>query len=737
MTPSGDSAFPRIDEASASDGFGLTAFSDATARIGNGSSLDHETDVLLGAMSADEILGLLDGDAEFWPGMAEMSRRYNETPVVMGQVARLGLPGIRFSDGPRGVVIGQSTAFPVSMARGATWDVDLEERVGRAIGAEMRAQGGNTFGGVCINLPRHPAWGRAQETYGEDPYLLGEFGAALVRGVRRHGMAVAKHYALNSMENARFKVDVEADDATLHEVYLPHFRRVVEEGVDGIMTSYNSVNGEWVGQNAELLEGILRGRWGFDGVTISDFIFGLRDAGASVRAGLDIEAPFRQQRAQHLQQELADGRVTWGDVRRAARRVIRAQLRYATSPLEPEPDVSVVFCDEHRRLARDVATTSMVLLKNESIAGTALLPLDSSAITSLAVIGRLADIPNTGDNGSSKVHCPEVVTPLEGLRSALAAVDVVHVDGDDQMTAAAVAAQVDVAVVVVGYTAEDEGEFLGDTMLTTPGLMDVFPPLPAGINMPSSEDRNSHLMGTAAGGDRVFLRLRPADAELIHAVAAANRRTVVTVVTAGAVIIEEWKDVVPAILVSWYAGSEGGHALADVLLGKSGASGRLPYSVPADESHLPFFDMEAEAIVYDRWHGQRLLDRDSRQAAYPFGFGLSYTEFTIHALNVHAAKEEQVFTSVNVKNRGRRGGRHVVQLYGRLEVDDFPKRVLIGFAPVYLEPGQEAQVAITGSTRPLQRWVNGSFVFASSTVHLEASSFSGDPAAAVAIWNVR
>ena len=134
--------------------------------------------------------------------------------------------------------------------------------MGTAIGLEGRAQGANFFGGVCINLPRHPAWGRVQETYGEDPLLLGEMGAALVRGVQPNMMAVAKHYALNSMENARFTVDVTADGATLHEVFLAHFRRVVDEGVDGIMTSYNSVNGEWAGENEGLLEGVLRARSG-------------------------------------------------------------------------------------------------------------------------------------------------------------------------------------------------------------------------------------------------------------------------------------------------------------------------------------------------------------------------------------------------------------------------------------------------------------------------------------------
>ena len=206
-----------------------------------GQSLVDLVDELLAQLTPAEKLGLLDGDIPFWDGIADMNvNGYNRTPIPMGRVERLGIPGLLFSDGPRGVVMGRSTAFPVSMARGATWDRELEERVGTAIGLEGRAQGANFFGGVCINLPRHPAWGRVQESFGEDPLLLGEMGAALVRGVRPNMMAVAKHYALNSMENARFTVDVTADDATLHEVYLAHFRRVVDEGVDGIMTAYNS-----------------------------------------------------------------------------------------------------------------------------------------------------------------------------------------------------------------------------------------------------------------------------------------------------------------------------------------------------------------------------------------------------------------------------------------------------------------------------------------------------------------
>jgi beta-glucosidase len=175
------------------------------------------------------------------------------------------------------------------MARGATWDVNLEERVGEAIGKEGRVLGANFFGGVCINLPRHPAWGRVQETYSEDPILLGEvsvltklvicwlvpgeFGAALTKGVQKNLMATVKHYALNSMENARFKVDVTCPEDVLQEVYLPHFKQVIESGCMAVMSSYNSVNGEWAGQNEHLLEDILRGQWDFQGVVVSDFIW--------------------------------------------------------------------------------------------------------------------------------------------------------------------------------------------------------------------------------------------------------------------------------------------------------------------------------------------------------------------------------------------------------------------------------------------------------------------------------
>jgi len=237
----------------------------------------------------------------------------------------------------------------VSMARGAAWDAELEERVGDAIGRELRACGGNLFGGVCINLLRHPAWGRAQETYGEDSFHIGVMGAALTRGVQRHVMACVKHYACNSMENARFSVDVKADARALHEVYLAHFKRVVDAGVAAVMTAYNSLNGEWCGQNTALIRDILKREWGFEGFVLTDFIFGMRDAKTAILAGQDLEMPFRSLYARELERLVETGAVPLEMVDDAARRILRQEFRFARR--DGDYSREVVGCEAHRKLA--------------------------------------------------------------------------------------------------------------------------------------------------------------------------------------------------------------------------------------------------------------------------------------------------------------------------------------------------------------------------------------------------
>jgi beta-glucosidase len=287
-----------------------TAFAAEVDAVRTGArTVDEAVAVLIAQMTVGEVLWLLDGDLKLVSGGREMARAYNVVPYEAGRVDRLGIPGIRFTDGPRGVVLGQSTSFPVAIARAASFDVELERRVGAAIGIEGRAQGANLFAGVCVNVAPFPGWGRSQESYGEDQVLTGAMGAALATGVSPWLLTCVKHYALNSMDEARFTVDVRVDDGVLHEVYLPHFRTVVQAGADAVMSAYNSVNGSWAGENRHLLTEILRDTWGFTGFVMTDFVWGLRHPVESVGAGQDLEMPFRQQRAATLLRALREGRL--------------------------------------------------------------------------------------------------------------------------------------------------------------------------------------------------------------------------------------------------------------------------------------------------------------------------------------------------------------------------------------------------------------------------------------------
>lgn len=262
----------------------------------NWSHLETQARTLLDGLSLDEKLGLLDGDTPFWGGLAAIAFHdaSHRRPWPAGVLRRLGIGGLHFVDGPRGVVLeGGATTFPAPIGRGASWDVELEERIGEAMGKEARSFGANLLGGICVNLLRHPGWGRAQETYGEDPVHVGAMGAATSRGVQRHAIACVKHFALNSIDSARFRVDVDASERVLRELYLPQFRDCIEAGALAVMSAYNSVNGAWCGQHPHLLREILKNRWGFRGFVLTDFIFGLRDGVAAIEAGQDLEMPFR------------------------------------------------------------------------------------------------------------------------------------------------------------------------------------------------------------------------------------------------------------------------------------------------------------------------------------------------------------------------------------------------------------------------------------------------------------
>ena len=651
--------------------------------------IDAKAQELMAQLTLDEKCKMMYGDMPFWVGIANMvGGGYGHHTWNAGAIPRLGIPGIRFADGPRGVVLEGATTFPVPMARGATWDVDLEERIGDVVGSELRAFGGNLFGGVCINLLRHPAWGRAQETYGEDPCHLGEMGAALTRGVQRHTMACAKHFALNSMENARFKLNVSVNPRALHEIYLPHFKRVVDEGVAAIMSAYNSVNDEWCGQNKILLTDILKKQWGFQGYVLTDFIFGMRSARKAALAGQDLEMPFPMLYHKRLKRLVNKGKVPLAQIDEAVLRLLRQQLLLASGT---RYDSALIACESHRALSREAAQKSIVLLQNERD----LLPLQK--IEKLAVIGRLANIPNTGDGGSSNTRPAYVVTLLEGIRKALEGVaDVLYDDGNDLNQAKAIAKSADTVVLVVGYNHKDEGEFVSPD--TQKELMAFFPrpslrDIPTVLRLLFQNMKKGRSKAFSPGGDRDLLTLRSQDEELIKAIASINPRTIVAVMGGSAIIMEEWHKYVPSILMIWYPGMEGGHALADVLLGKVNPSGKLPFVIPTDAQHLPFFDKDATQIEYDLWHGYRKLERDGNMPAFPFGFGLSYTSFSYANLSLEQDQlnpSENLKVNLDISNTRKHAGEEIVQLYISAigsAVDRAPKE-LKAFARIALQPDE-------------------------------------------------
>ena len=632
------------------------------------SQQEDRIEALLPELSLDEKIAMLSGHG-FFQQVAEDKGRYCAHPYHIGAGnERLGIPPLLFNDGPRGVLMGSSTCFPVPMARGASFDVDLERRVGDAIGRELRAQGANLFGGVCINLLRHPAWGRAQEGYGEDPFLVGEMGAALTRGVQHHNVvATPKHFAANSMENARFTVDVRIEERPLREVYLPHFKRCIDAGAGAVMSAYNQLNGAYCGHNVELLTKILKEEWGFDGFVYSDFILGCRGADACA-AGLDVEAPDTIHYGAKLRAAVDAGEVTEARIDDGVRRVLRSLFRILAAPDPETYRADSVAGDDHVRLAREAAEKSLVLLQNDGA-----LPWAPETARRVLVLGRLADTENLGDHGSSRVFPPRVTTPLAGVRAAAPEGCTVEFDaGDDLARVADLATQADAVLVIAGYDHEDEGEFI-----------------PGSMADPTGDPSN------AIGGDRLDLTVGSTQEAMILAAAAANPNTTVAVMAGSAVTMEAWRDEVAAILMLWYPGMEGGAALADVLFGRVNPSARLPFSIPKRAEDLPFFDRDATTIEYDLWHGYTKLERDGVEAAFPFGFGLGYTsfEFSNPAARVEG---ETMQVEVDVANTGERSGTAVAQVYAgwASPSDEQPRKRLCGFARVALEPGARERVTV-------------------------------------------
>ena len=627
-------------------------------------SFTEKAEALVDGLTLKEKVQLLAGNCGYLESMG--IGNYNSHPYGAGGCERLGFTELLFCDGPRGCVCGNSTCFPVTMARGATFDTALEERVGTAIGEEIRAQGGNFYGGVCINVPYNPGGGRSQETYGEDTVHIGKMACSLVKGVQNENViACIKHYAFNSMENSRFWVNVTADKRTEREVYLPHFKKCIEAGAAAVMSSYNRYNGKFNGANPYLLRDVLKGEWNFDGLVMSDFFFGLHSTTGGLKGGLDVEMNIRRKYTYlRVKAAIKAGLVTEEMVNEACVRVVRTLMAFTQAEDKKKYDKSLIANAEHIALAREVAEKSLTLIKNDNN----LLPLDRSKIRNIAIVGNLAKIGNIGDYGSSQVHPPYITTFIDAMKADYADVNFTFVPTGAVSRKADVIRKADAVLIFCGMRHSDEGEYI-----------------------------------FIIGGDRKKLTLRKAEEKMIENVAALNKNTCAVVMGGNAIIMNSWKDKINSVIMAYYPGMEGGSAIADVIFGKVNPSGKLPFAIAKNEKDYPQVKWITLKQKYGYYNGYKKLDKDGKTPDFPYGFGLSYTDFLIGRPELEKSEGGRAYFNVSVKNTGSRAGAQVVQLYVRANGSavDRPLRALADFAKVELEAGESKTVTLSADSSDL------------------------------------
>jgi beta-glucosidase len=618
------------------------------------------------------------------------------------EVGRAGVPGVMLTDGPHGlrkqrasadhVGLADSvpaTCFPPAVALGSSFDADLVERVGRALGAEARAERVAVLLGPGINIKRSPLCGRNFEYVSEDPLVSGVLGAALVRGIQSTGVgACVKHYAVNNQETDRARVSAEVDERTLREIYLAGFERVVTEARPWtVMCAYNKVGGTYASQHPWLLTDVLRTEWGFDGVVVSDW-GAVADRVAALRAGLDLQMPA------------AGGHVTDAEIVAAVRsgeldeavldRAVERILTLLARSLPAVRDGGAFDVDAHHALAREAAADCAVLLKNDPVEGTPLLPLDPSA--TVAVIGEFARTPRYQGAGSSQVN----PTRLDDAWSAIREV----VGGG--------------AVFAAGFGVDDAGndDAVNDEALRAEAVeaargADVAVLF---LGLPASHE--------SEGFDREHILLPAAQTALLAAVAQVNPRVVVVLANGSTVQVSDWGHHAAAILEGWLLGQAGGGAVADLLVGRANPSGRLAETIPLrlqDNPSYLNFPGELGVVRYGEgvFVGYRGYDAREQEVSYPFGHGLSYTTFGYDDLDV-ALDERGPTVSVTVTNTGARAGKEVVQVYVSPPASAVarPVRELKAFAKVALEPGESRGVSLALTRRDLSyfhprqgRWV--------------------------------
>ncbi|MFT3830527.1 MAG: glycoside hydrolase family 3 C-terminal domain-containing protein [Opitutaceae bacterium] len=666
--------------------------------------LDERVEDLLPRLTLEEKLGLIHADSKF----------------STAGVPRLGIPKLWTSDGPHGVreeisrdswrpagrTDDYATWLPVSIALAATWNPELGEAYGGVIAAEARARGKHIMLGPGVNLQRTPLNGRTFEYLGEDPWLSARMAVGVIRGMQAGDVAACvKHFALNNQEHERGTINVEVGERALRELYLAPFEAAVREaGVRAVMGAYNKFRGQYCCHNAYLLNDVLKGEWGFRGLVMSDW-GGTHSTAEAARDGLDLEMGTRGPYEDYfLAKPFRDG-IERGEFPLAllddkVRRNLRVLL--ATRALDGRSP-GALNTRAHQALARQVAEEGMVLLKNSG----ALLPLDLAQVRRIAVIGDNAVRLQAHGGQSSEIKAAYEITPLAGLLE--------RVDGRADVTFS-------LGVLAPSYRRMEAFDVTGaaeyaeapDRRLDPAELVERAVAVArqadvvivvAGLNHERHNDTEST--------DRLALELPYGQPELIARVAAANPRTIVVLVAGSPVAMDPWLEQVPAVVQAWYAGMEGGHAIASVLFGDVNPSGRLPCTFPRRLTDTAphasglacLYPGEAGTVHYDEglFVGYRWNDAKGVEPLFPFGFGLSYTTFELTQLAVMSGGEADAVATVEcaVTNTGARAGAEVVQVYVEpvAPAVERPVRELKGFAKVSLRTGEMRTVRIALGAR--------------------------------------
>jgi beta-glucosidase len=662
--------------------------------------LEARLDDLLPRLTLEEKIALLHADSKF----------------SNAGVPRLGIPKMWMSDGPHGVreeisadswdPAGRTDDFatwlPVAINLASTWNPELAASYAGVIANEARQRNKHVMLGPGVNIQRTPLNGRTFEYFGEDPWLASRLAVAYVRGMQAGDVAACvKHFALNNQEIDRSKVDVDVDERTLREIYLPAFEAAVREaGALSVMGAYNKFRGQYCCHHDYLLNQVLKKEWGFQGSVITDWS-GAHDTRESVFNGLDLEMgtlkPYDEYYlARPFREMIQRGEAPVALLDDKARRNLRVLL--ATKALDGRKP-GAINTREHQAIARRVADEGIVLLKNEGGA----LPLNLDAVKTIAVIGENATRKQAHGGWSSEIKAFYEITPLEGIvRRVRERANVIHATGYmapiRRRRGAADGAGVRAMETIT--VSQSQAADMIELAVAAAKQADVAIVI-GGLNHETHNDTE--------GSDRQALELPYGQEELIRRVVAANPRTIVVLVAGSPVTMEAWLPRVPAVVQAWYPGMEGGNALAGILFGDTNPSGKLPCTFPrkladvgahasGEKRHYPG---ENGVVHYAEGPlvGYRWFDAKKIEPLFPFGYGLSYTTFAYTDLKVsvrEGAGAPAVTAEFTLKNTGERAGAEVVQLYVQ-PVDagvSRPEKELKAFQKILLKPGESQVVSL-------------------------------------------